>query len=145
MVIVILGILSVVAVERMSSPAAMTLRSQAQQLANDIDRAKTLAYTSGQHVQFRISTSGANGTYDALTCTVVNGSGVGTTCPTTVVGPVTLQKGVIVAGPATLDLNSLGQPTAAATYTLSCPSPCTSATNITVAVATVTGAVTVTP
>ena len=83
-----------------------------------------------------------------MTCT----SSVVAPCPAAITTPVTdpatgssfhvdLQKNVVFVNPttATLDINSLGQPLAAASYTLSAGSI------ETIAVAALTGFVTVTP
>ena len=141
-VIAMLGALSAYATMRSVSPAEMSLPSQAQTLASDIRRVQTLAYTSGNRMRLRITT-GANGTYEALTC-VVNGS---TTCdcvdllncpPRAFIVP--LQKGVALAGPSAVDFTSDGQPSGSASYTLTYGS-----STKTVAVSALTGVVTVTP
>jgi type II secretory pathway pseudopilin PulG len=121
MIIVMLSIVSVYVVMNNVSPAAVTLPSQAQKMAVDIRHVQTLATTWGRSL--RINT--ANNTY-SVTCT----SSVVAPCPsstsTNVIDPATgssfsvaLQNGVSLAGPATLDFSSLGQPSAAASYALS--------------------------
>ena len=143
LVMVLLALLSVYAVMRSVSPAEVTLPSQAQKMASDIRHAQTLASTWGRRL--RISTGGSS---YWVTCT----SSVVAPCPAAITTPVTdpatgssfqvsLQKNVIFESPstATLDINSLGQPLAAASYTLSAGSIKT------VAVTTLTGFVTVTP
>ena len=129
-VIVVLGIMSVYAMMKGASPAEMSVPSQAQKLASDIRHAQTLAYTSGNRMRLTI-TAGANGTY-GVTC--VTG-----TMPCNTDFSVTLQNGVILAGPPTLDITSLGQPSAAASYTL------TSGSQAKVSVAALTGLVNVCP
>ena len=143
MVMVVLGILSAYAVMRNVSPAEVTLPSQAQKMASDIRHAQTLASTWGRRL--RISTDSSS---YSVTCT----SSVVAPCPAAITTPVTdpatgssfhvdLQKNVVFVNPttATLDINSLGQPLAAASYTLSAGSI------ETIAVAALTGFVTVTP
>jgi MSHA pilin protein MshC len=68
-VIAMLGTLSAYAAMTRVSPSEMSLTSQAQTLASDIRRVQTLAYTSGKRMRLGITT-GANGTYTALTCTL---------------------------------------------------------------------------
>jgi MSHA pilin protein MshC len=145
-VIGVLGILSAYAMMRGVSPDEMSLPSQAQTMASDIRRAQTLAYTSGRHMRLTI-TAGANGTYGAACVTLP------TPCNTDF--NVTLQKHVVLnvvpPATATLDFNTLGQPSdsagiplaSATSYTLCFPS-CTGSKE-TIAVAALTGAVTVTP
>ena len=144
-VIVMLGVVSAYAVRSSVSPAEMSLPSQAQTLASDIRRVQTLAYTSGNRMRLGITT-GANGTYTALTCTVNGGTsctcvvvGGVTSCPPSAFG-VTLQQGVTLAGPSAIDFTSDGQPSASASYTLTYGS-----STKTVAVTAQIGAVTVTP
>ena len=116
MVMVLVGIMSAYAVMKSTSPAEITLASQAQTMANDIRRAQTLAYTHGQRVLLTIS-PGNNGSY-SVTC--VTGS---LPCSGGFNGELT--KGVILSG-SNLYFNSLGQPldfsgtalTADAAYTL---------------------------
>lgn len=142
MVIVVLGIISVYAVTRSAPPAEVTLPSQAQKMASDIRHAQTLATTWGRRLRITI-TEGANGTYNVSCVT----AGAAPCNANPVIDPATgngfnvaLQQNVQLAGTATLDFNSLGQPTAAANYTL------TSGTAVvTVTVAALTGYVTVAP
>ena len=143
MVMALLGILSAYAVMRNVSPAEVTLPSQAQKMASDIRHAQTLASTWGRRL--RISTDSAS---YSVTCT----SSVVAPCPAATTTPVTdpatgagfsvsLQKGAVFVNPttATLDIDSLGQPLSAATFTLSAGS------TETIAVTALTGFVTVTP
>jgi hypothetical protein len=109
----------------------MSLPSQAQTLASDIRHAQTLAYTSGKRMRFTV-TAGPNGTY-GVTC-------VTAPAPCNTDFSVTVQKSVTLAGPATLDFTSLGQPSASASYTLT-----SRASTKTISVAALTGLVTVSP
>ena len=145
-VIVIVGIMSAYVTMQGYSAAEMSLPSQAQKMASDIRHARTLATTWGQRLRLSV-TAGANGNYQVVSCTVNPTTGVVSSCNASpVVDPVTgigfsvnLQKGVALAGPTTLDFNSLGQPSAAASYTL------TSGSVKTINVAALTGFVTVAP
>lgn len=131
-VIAVLGILSAYAMMKGASLDELSLPSQAQKLASDIRHAQTLAYTSGNRMRLTI-TPGVNGTY-GVTC--VTG-----TMPCNSDFSVTLEKNVVLAGtPTTLDFTSLGQPSAGASYTLTSGS-----STVTVAVAALTGLVTVLP
>jgi prepilin-type N-terminal cleavage/methylation domain-containing protein len=160
-VIAALGILSVYAVQKSTSAAEVTLPSQAQTLASDIRHAQTLAYTWGKRMCFSItfgtppdglcptgsySSSGANDTY-RVSCF----SGPLTPplpCDTSNDFYVKLQKGVVLAGPATLYFTSLGAPSDSAgnllpsvpNYTLR-----SGASSETVSVAALTGLVKVCP
>ena len=155
-VIVILGIISVYATPKSVSTAEITLPSQAQKLASDIRHAQVLATSWGKSLRLSII-AGKNGTY-SVSC-VTSGSFPCNVSP--VVNPsggsfsVSLQKSVVLCGTSTVDFNSLGQPSAAATYTLSidplsidplCIDPLsTNASKETVSVAALTGFVTVSP
>ena len=140
-VIVILGIISVYATPKSVSTAEITLPSQAQKLASDIRHTQVLATSWGKSLRLSITT-GSNGTY-SVSC-VTSGSSPCDISP--VVNPsggsfsVSLQKNVVLGGTSTVDFNSLGQPSAAATYTLT-----TGSSTITVSVAALTGFVTVSP
>ncbi|MEK7752209.1 MAG: prepilin-type N-terminal cleavage/methylation domain-containing protein [Acidobacteriota bacterium] len=133
-VIVVVGILSAYAAMRGGlSSSELSLPSQAEKMASDIRRAQALAYTSGKRVRLTVA-AGANGTY-AVACVTVP-----TPCGTDF--SVTLQKDVILGGTASLEFTSLGQPSAAASYTLAYPA---NTNTKTIAVAALTGIVTVTP
>ncbi len=141
-VIVVLGILSTYAVMRSFSAADATLPSQAQKMASDIRHAQTLAYTWGKSLQLSI-TAGANGVY-SVSCVT---PGISPCNVSPVLNPstnnsfsVALQKGVALAGTATLSFNSLGQPNAPASYSLTSGS-----STKTISVAALTGYVTVPP
>lgn len=141
-VIVVVGILSAYAFMKNGSTAVYTLVSQSRTMASDIRHAQSLATVWGRSL--RISTAtGANGTY-SVSC-VTAGAAPCDSSP--VINPATgaafrvsLEKGVVLDGPATLDMNSLGQPAAGGTYTLTAGGQ-----TISVGVAAVTGYVTVTP
>jgi MSHA pilin protein MshC len=134
-VIVVLGIVSAYAVMKGFSPAEMSLPSQAQKMASDIRHAQTLAYTGGKHLRMTIP---GGDSYKVESC-IVDDNGVVTSCPTTVFS-VPLQNNVTLAGTATLDFTTLGQPSGgAANYTLS------SGSDVKVSVAALTGLVHVCP
>lgn len=126
-VIVVLGIMSAYAVMKGSSPAVVTLPSQAQKLASDIRHAQTLAYTMGQRMRVtKITTSSYSvSCTPTLTCNQSQDSSV-----------ISLEKGVtFTSGTDTLDFTSLGQPLTSASYTLD--------NTLTVCVAALTGFVSV--
>ncbi len=129
-VIVLLGIMSAYAMMESVSPAEVTLPSQAEKMASDIRHAQTLAYTTGKRTRLTID-DGVNGTY-SVTCVTPP-----TPCSTDF--SVTLQKGVVLGDSPTMDFNTLGQPSAAASYTL------TSDSTKTISVEALTGNVTVSP
>ena len=140
-VIVVLGVMSAYATMKRSSPAEITLPSQAQKMASDIRHTQTLAYTWGKRMRLSVATPGANGTYRVICF-------AGTpACTTSNDFSVTLEKGIVLAG-STLYFNSLGQPSdssgspvaSATSYTLG-----SSSDTETVSVAALTGLVTVTP
>lgn len=110
-VIAVLGVVAAVFVMNGPTPAAMTLPSQAQTLASDLRRAQTLAYTAGSRV--RVTATPSGNTYSVHSCTSVS------TC-NTLVFSVALQNQVTFSAgsTATLDFDTLGQPSASASYTL---------------------------
>ncbi|MCK9989975.1 MAG: hypothetical protein RugAbin2_00989 [Rugosibacter sp.] len=130
MTVVILGILSVYAFMNSTSSADLSLPSQAQTMAADLRYTQMLAHTSGKRMRLKI-TSGANGSYSAG---CVSGS-----CAQAF--SASLKQGVVLNGTATLDFDTLGQPSSAASYTLKSPEGSVK----TVTVAPLTGLVTVTP
>jgi prepilin-type N-terminal cleavage/methylation domain-containing protein len=151
-VFVVLAVISAYAVVRSSSPAELTLPSQAQKMASDIRHAQTLAYTWGRTLTFSI-TAGVNGSYTVTCATVVSPCPASTSTP--VSDPATgasfighIQNGVDLQMPngiSTLVFNSLGNPGASGvSYTLCFPS-CPSGTKETISVAALTGYVTVSP
>ncbi len=109
-VIVVLGIVSAYAVMRGMPVAEVTLPSQAQKMASDIRHAQTLAYTTGQRMRLAI-TAGANGIYTVNSCVSIDN------CPTEIFR-ANLQKNVVLGGTTTIDFNTLGWPSARASYTL---------------------------
>lgn len=142
-VMVVVAILSVFAVTKSVSSAEATLPSQVQKMASDIRHAQLLASTWGQRLRV---TAGA-GSY-RVSCS----SAVAPPCPSAtsvaITDPATgkrfeiaLQKNVMFVNPttATLDINSLGQPLAAASYTLRASS------DKTISVSPLSGLVTVAP
>lgn len=143
-VVVILGIISIYATPKPVSTAELTLPSQAQKLASDILHAQLLAISWGKSLRLSII-PGTNGSY-SVSCvtTVTSGSSPCNVSPVINTSgssfSVNLQKSVVLGGTNIVDFNSLGQPSAAASYTL------TSGTStITVSVAQLTGFVTVSP
>ena len=141
-VIVIVGVLSAYAVMRNSSPATYALLSQAQTMASDIRHVQSLATTWGKSLRIT-AVVGANGTY-SVSC-VASGAAPCNASP--VINPATgaafsvaLQQGAVLSGPATLDISSLGQPSASAIYSVNTGGP-----NMEVRVAALTGFVTVIP
>jgi MSHA pilin protein MshC len=138
-VLMVMGVLSVYAAMNNSNPAAYTLRSQAERMASDLRHVQTLATTWGRSLRITVA-PGANGSY-SVSC--VN-AGTFPCNSSPVINPVTgsaftvsLQQGAALAGPTTLDIDSLGKPSAAATYVLSAD---TATRNV--AVAALTGFVT---
>jgi MSHA pilin protein MshC len=141
-VIVVVGLLSAYAMMRNSSSSVFSLLSQAQTLASDIKHVQTMATVWGKSLSISAS-GGVNGTY-SVSCTTVGAAPCNTN---PVINPATgtaftisLQKGVSLSGPASLVINSLGQPAAGAQYVLS-----TEGASMTVDVAALTGHVTVSP
>lgn len=130
-VIVVLGILAAYATFN-ASPAELTLPAQAERMASDIRQVQTLAYTTGQRMLFE-TPNGTNITYTAKSCNASN------VC-TPVVLSGSLEKGLALSGTTSVHFSTLGQPTAAATYTLSIDG-----SSKTISVAALTGFVTVTP
>jgi MSHA pilin protein MshC len=130
-IIVVLGIMSTYAIMNSPTPSELSLPSQSEKMASDIRYAQTLAHTTSQRIRLTI-TSGKNGTYTAASC-------VSNVC--TQVFSFTLTKDVVLGGsPITFDFDTLGQPNVAASYTLTSGS-----SSKTVAIATLTGFVTVAP
>ena len=130
-VIVVLAIISAYAIIKSTSPAEVTLPSQAETMASALRHTQALAYTSGQ--RRRVSALNGN-TYSVAIC---GGSPI--TCPTTE-STVTLQNSVTFTdvSPVTLYFNTLGQPDGKATFTLRA-----GGASKTVCVAAVTGLVSV--
>lgn len=140
-VVVILGIISIYATPKPVSTAELTLPSQAQKLASDILHAQLLAISWGKSLRLSII-PGTNGSY-SVSC-VTSGSSPCNVSPVINTSgnsfSVNLQKSVVLGGTNIVNFNSLGQPSAAASYTL------TSGTSTkTVSVAQLTGFVTVSP
>ena len=112
-VIVVLGIMSAYAVMRYTSPAEVTLPSQAQTMASNIRAVQTLATTSGRRIRIDFTAT-------RYTVSCVDGANP---CPGFYVD---LENGVTLStiSITPLDFNSLGQPlnsagaSTAASYTL---------------------------
>ncbi len=111
-VILLLSILAAYVLPKAFSTSAMTLESQARTLASDLQRAQHLAATSGQTVLVC-----ANNTTYLLQ--------QGGTCPsplpatqTTQPVFVSLGNGVTFTSRPALSYNSMGQPSAAANFTI---------------------------
>lgn len=141
-VLVVVGLLSAYAMMRNSSSSVFSLLSQAQTLASDIKHVQTMATVWGKSLSISAS-GGVNGTY-SVSCTTVGAAPCNTN---PVINPATgaaftisLQKGVSLTGPASLVINSLGQPASGAQYVLS-----TEGASMTVDVAALTGHVSVSP
>jgi MSHA pilin protein MshC len=139
-VLVTVGVLSAYAMMRNSSSSVFSLVSQAQVMASDIRHAQALATVWGKRLRID-ATGGANGVY-TVSC-VTAGAAPCNASP--VINPstgeafaVTLQKGIVLSGPAQLEITSLGQPVAASTYVLT-----TEGSSLNLNVAALTGHVTV--
>lgn len=142
-VIVVVGVLSAYAMMRNSSSSVYSLLSQAQTLASDIKHVQSMATVWGKSLSISV-VEGTNGTY-SVSCTTV---GAAPCDANPVINPATgtaftirLEKGVQLSGPATLVINSLGQPASSAHYSLGT----IEGPSISVDVAALTGHVTVTP
>lgn len=111
-VIVVLGILSVYAIMTSVSPSELSLPSQAEKMASDIRYVQTLAHTTGKRMRLSMS-FGLNGSYSIASCDSVS------SCGTSVILGV-VEKDIDLDGsPPTIDFDTLGRPSATATYTLS--------------------------
>lgn len=117
-VIVVVGVLSAYAMMRNSSSSVFSLLSQAQTMASDIRHAQALATVWGKRL--RVDADGTNSVY-AVSCVT---SGVSPCDVSPVINPATgeefrvaLKKGVVLTGPAQLEISSLGQPMVATTQT----------------------------
>ena len=132
-VLLALGIMSAYAVMKNVPAAELTLPSQAQTLASDIRHTQTLAYTTGRSLRLTINAcpNGIPNTY-CVSCVTAGACSQAFS--------VTVQKGVVLGGTATVDFSTLGQPSTAASYSLA-----SGGATETVAVAALTGLVTVSP
>jgi type II secretory pathway pseudopilin PulG len=140
-VVGVVGILAAYAIIKNGSAGVYSLLSQAQTLAGDVRHVQALATTWGKSL--RITAVSASGTY-SVSC-VATGAFPCNTNP--VINPATgsaytvaVQQGATLSGPGTLDISSLGRPSAAATYTVT-----SGATSVNVNVAAITGYVSVVP
>lgn len=143
--IVVIGIISAFVIPRSVSSAQLTLPSQARKMAGDLRRVQTLASTWGRSLRVAVTT-GPNGTY-SVSCVIAGAAPCNTNANAPVIDPATgesfsvsLQNNVSLAGPATLDFDSSGKPSAAASY-----SQAYGDATATVGVAALTGNVTVSP
>lgn len=141
-VIIIIGILAVTAVARSYTPGEFTVSSQAELLASHLRHAQLLATIWEKPLRVSI-TAGSNGVYSVACKT----SGAAPCDTSPVIDPttsgtfsITVKNNVALAGPATLDYDTLGTPSAAATYTLTA-----SGDVKTITVQALSGFVTVTP
>lgn len=131
-VVVLLGLLSIAALMNSPSPAELGLPSQTETMAADIRYTQTLAHATGNHLRFSIA-PGVNGSY---TTSCVSGA-----CASFTQGfTVSLQKNISLSGASTVDFDSLGQPSGAASYSLT-----SGGSSKTVSIAALTGLVTVSP
>lgn len=128
-VIAVLGVLSAYAVMKSVSPAEVTLPSQAQTVASDIRHVQTLAYTSGSRERLSVSA----GTFSAVPC-----SSPPISCSATANFSDNLAKNVTFVSDRTVDFDTLGRPSGAASFTLTSGS-----SSQTVCVAALTGLVSV--
>ena len=109
-VIIFLVILAAVAMNRISSLGDLTVASQAQKFAADVQHAQTLAYTSGQRIQVNLLGS-AYQVEPAPNCLA------NLPCPQSF--KVGLEQGVTIIGsPNPLIFSTLGLPANAASYTV---------------------------
>lgn len=137
-VIVVLGVMAAY-VTFDASPAELSIPSQAQTLASNIRHLQATA-NAGKRTRLTVTT-GTPGSYAGAVCADAN-----CTTTTAAFGAVTLDKGVALAGsPATLYFDSLGRPGTSATGYTATSASYTVGGEKTVAVAQITGHVTVTP
>ncbi|ROZ68593.1 prepilin-type N-terminal cleavage/methylation domain-containing protein [Ramlibacter sp. WS9] len=122
-VIVVIGVLSVYAAVKNGSSGDYTLHSQAQTMVSDLRHAQALATTLGKSLRISIIT-GTNGSY-SVSCVTPGASPCNSVVNTPMTNPLTgsnfavaLEKDISLSGTATLDINSLGKPAAAAAYVL---------------------------
>jgi prepilin-type N-terminal cleavage/methylation domain-containing protein len=140
-VLLIIGVISAFAVPRLPSIQDVTLDSQAQVFASTLRRAQVLATTTSK--SWCVAAGESVSAYSIRSALP---PAQNQTCDSAVADhPVTnqpmlisLEKGVLLSGPATLMFNSQGAPSAAANYQL-----LTGQQSIQVSVAALTGLVTV--
>lgn len=113
-VIVIVAILGVYIVANNVDSSELTLPSQAEKLATDLRAAQTLAFTSGNPSLFQVT----GNSYSVC-------KSDGTNCS----DPVTLQKGVTLAG-SSLTFATNGTPSGAASFTLTAESGASKTVNV---------------
>jgi prepilin-type N-terminal cleavage/methylation domain-containing protein len=134
LVILILGIISAYAAPKVLNTSQMTLDSQAKMLAADLQRAQSLATTTGSDVYFCATRTG----YRIL---------IGKSCTTnpapTPTVSVTFDQQATLASTTSVTFDSSGQPSSSANFVLS-SFPANSG-SITVTTAAVTGLVSLSP
>jgi prepilin-type N-terminal cleavage/methylation domain-containing protein len=117
-VIITIGVISTYAMVMNGSSGTYAVASQAESLARDLRHAQSLAHTWGRSLRVTVS-PGENGTY-SVSCVT---AGTYPCNSPTVIDPSTgaaftgaLEKSAVLA--ATLDFDSFGVPSAAASYTV---------------------------
>ncbi len=118
-VLAVLLIVSLYAVTKNGNSGAYSLLSQAETMASDIRHAQTLAATWGRSVRITTTSTGYS-----VSCVTTTGTSPCNVSP--VIDPatgasfaVTLENGATLSPAGTLDISSIGRPSAAASYTLS--------------------------
>lgn len=136
-VMLVITIMSAYAFAKNGSPSVYSIKSQADTLAADIRHIQSLSMNWGRSLRITRSSTGytvscvTSGTSPCNSSTVTN--------PTTGSSyAVTLANSMTISGPSTLDIDNFGQPSTAASYTINAGT-----TTFTVAVAAITGKVTV--
>jgi prepilin-type N-terminal cleavage/methylation domain-containing protein len=119
-VIITIGVISAYAMVMNGSSGAYAVASQAESLASDLRHAQSLAHTWGRSLRVTIN-AGVNGTY-SVSC-VTAGNYPCNSSP--VIDPSTgtafargLENSAVLAGPATIDFDSFGMPSAAASFSV---------------------------
>jgi MSHA pilin protein MshC len=142
-VIVVVGILSAFVMTSGILAGTYSVPSQADTLARDLRHVQALAQSWGRSLRVTITTAGANGSY-AVSC-VTAGAAPCNVSP--VIDPATgssytrsLSQDAVLAGTTSLDFDSFGKPSAAASYTVSANGAVK-----TISLTAVTGLVTVSP
>jgi len=117
-VLAVLLIVSLYAVTRNGNSGAYSLLSQAETMASDIRHTQTLAATWGRSLRITTTSTGYSVSCVTLSTSPCNVSPVidpATGAPFS----VALENGATLSGTTTLDISSIGKPSAAASYTLS--------------------------
>jgi prepilin-type N-terminal cleavage/methylation domain-containing protein len=142
-VVVVVGVLAAVAFMSNTTPATYTILAQGELLAANLRHTQTLATTWSRSLSVGLS----GGTTYSVSC-VTTSSSLPSPCNVSpVLDPATgssfsvsLQNNVSISGPSSLTIDSLGKPSAAATYTLASTD---ASVTVTVTVLATTGVVTV--